>query len=1014
MKGINYNDVSYNDRQLENNINLALQEYDSLTQKISGKKGGINQYLNDAFQYKIPSGYTFTRNSPYISSKKKDYSFLTKFHGNYNGGKLFTSNVNNFGTNDLIEEFKQTLEKSQIIKDDLLKMNVNIDLRKKFKNKKYNYLNKNKINSSLKFHPFNKYEENIFEEEKSSTSNGGTTLEYISNVKNIFNENSKKNLSDKKRNKSLKKNELEKKKIESAEKELINKYQEIKKENRILELEISNYKKLANQYINFGQYFKNKFNNKYSQKIINELEQSLQQNIQNNCNIIDSIIKIRKNNEALSSKLKLLSDKMNINFKEIEKRNRKHAEIQMTNEENEQKIANLEDEKNSLLHESESQKITLLKLKNKENNLNLLCESNKKLLNDKEEHILKLKNTINQYQKFKNKNKKVQYSTNIDNDANIKVFDNNINNLKLEINKLISIKNKLLASNSNLQNQLFNSKSNNFENSNEIQLNNQLDFLKMENKQKMDNLKEKENQLEMLKNEIDFLTNSIKSDNQLDENKKMKINNLINEIESSNIINNLDEQNINEQIKKSSELNLQKNNEIAKMCKEYLKIETEKDKLINDLESKINQGYMNQTNHANQVKQESFNQKALCSINELTLNDDINNNIDQQLLNINPNINNNEINDMNDMNNYDEIPLLDDDGENLLNTNDVQNNFEGNYDINQLENVGEINNEKYLNMNQNNYIVNNQNEGEIYDLNNNINEDEQYQEQYGNEMTDIKELKEDDDMEEQEYNNDNNNENVEMQNENEEQENNMNDMINNNDNTQNVNNNLISNENQEINDLDAQAINSNNADKENENQDEQQNNEINELNEQENINEENNDLENNDNNIQDDNADINDLNGNEEELNDENMNEEGFEEEQYIDNPEQEGNENENIELEDDYHEELENNGDEEEMIENQEEENNNEEEVGEEEFQMNNEELEGDENENLENEEEYNNEENQNNDDNGEIEYNLDQQFNDNDNNINEEENIDGEEQEQEQEQLGDVYIDDENNKQN
>ena len=176
---------------------------------------------------------------------------------------------------------------------------------------------------------------------------------------------------------------------------------------------------------------------------------------------------------------------MNINFKEIEKRNRKYAEIQTTNEENEQKLSNLEDEKNTLLHELESQKITLLKLKNKENNLNLLCESNKKLLNDKEEHILKLKNTINQYQKYKNKSKKNQHSTNIDNSANIKVFDNNINNLKLEINKLISTRNKLLVSNSNLQNQLINSNSNNVENSKEIQLNNQLDYLKMEKKKKI-------------------------------------------------------------------------------------------------------------------------------------------------------------------------------------------------------------------------------------------------------------------------------------------------------------------------------------------------------------------------------------------------------------------------------------------------------------------------------------------------------------------------------------------------
>ena len=219
MKDINYNDVSYKDRQLGNNINLALQEYDSLTQKISGKRGGLNQYLNNEFQYKTPSRYNFTRNTPYFSSKKKEYSFPNAFRGNYNGGQLFTSNTNNLGTNDLIEEFKQTLEKSQLIKDDLLKMNVNIGLRKKYKNKKYDYLNKNKINSSYKFLPFNKYEENIFEEEKSSTSNGGTTLEYISSIKNIFNDNNKKNLSNKKkRNKSLKKNEIEIRKIKSAEK----------------------------------------------------------------------------------------------------------------------------------------------------------------------------------------------------------------------------------------------------------------------------------------------------------------------------------------------------------------------------------------------------------------------------------------------------------------------------------------------------------------------------------------------------------------------------------------------------------------------------------------------------------------------------------------------------------------------------------------------------------------------------------------------------------------------------
>ena len=781
---MNYDDISFKDRQLQNNINLALKEYDSITQKISGSKGGLNKYLNNGYQYQTPSRYNFTRISPFISSKKREYPNQHSFRGNYNGGQMHISYLNNNGTNDLIEEFKETLEKSQIIKDDLLKMKINNGLTRKYKNKKYNYLNKNKINSSYKYLPVNKDEENAFEEEKSSTSNGGTTMEYISKRDNIFKENNKININKKKGNKSSKKNDFEKSKLESTEKDLINKYQAIKKENRILELEIKNYKNLANQYLNFGQNYKNNFTNKYSQKIINELEQTLQQNIQNNCNIIDTILKIQKNNQSLSSKIEILSDKMNINLKKIEQRNRKYAEIQHTNEENEHQLTDLEDKKNALLLELESQKISMLKLKYQENNLNLLNESNKKVLNDKEEHILKLKNTINLYQKLNNNKKQDKLS--IDFNNNIKVFDTQINNLKLELNKLLSERKKIIISNSTLQSQLFNSKSNNVENNKELQLNNQLNYLQMENKQKMDSLKEKENQLEMLKNEIDLLTTSIKNDSQLDKNKKMKINNLINVIESPNNNNNYEEQNINDQIQKASDLNVQKYNEIETICKEYLNKENEKNELIKLLESQINQKGSNQLN---QIIQRQPQIMGINSINELTLNDEIekldniNYNNNQELLNMNPNIN-----DINYMNNYDGIPLIEND-ENMLNTKNAQNNLEGNYDIN---------NEEYLDMNQNNFannVGNFMNENNQYtekELINNLNEEEQeqVQEQYGNEMTDIKELKEDDENYIQDQVYDKNNIDInELEYINEESEDIEN--INNNDINDNLNNNIL-------------------------------------------------------------------------------------------------------------------------------------------------------------------------------------------------------------------------------
>ena len=535
MEDINFDDdVSYGGQQLGIKINDALQEYDSITKKMKGKNKGLNIGLNNDYPYKTPlkfNNYKYKKNSPFISTLQNDYSYPNTFRGNlnFNDSRIFNTKTKNLETNDLLEEFKETLEKSRIIKDDLMKMNSNSKFANKYKNKKNNYFYKNKINFPYKFYPNKTFNENDFEEEKSSTSNGMTTLDSISKGLDMFDKINRKKSKKKEGHKNLKASEKEKKKLENESKALIDKYQEIKKDNRILEIEISNYKKLANQYLNFGNNYKNKFNNKYSQKTINELEQSVKQNIQNNCLIIDTILKIQKNNEILSSKIESLSNKMKLNFQKIEKKNRKNAEIQITNEENEQKVLNLKDEKQNLLHELETQKIYLMKLKYKEDNLNLLNESNKKALNDKEEHILKLKNTINQYNKYKNKFQKNSSFTN----DNMQAYDEKINNLKIEINNLNSIKQKILVSNSNVQKQILSLNPNNLDNNNDQQLNDQLNEIKIENTQKKISLKEKENQLELLKNEIDSFTLNIKNNNQIDEIQKNKIKNLINVIDSS-------------------------------------------------------------------------------------------------------------------------------------------------------------------------------------------------------------------------------------------------------------------------------------------------------------------------------------------------------------------------------------------------------------------------------------------------------------------------------------------------
>ena len=134
MNGNNFNDLSYRDRQLGNQINQVLNEYNSIARKITESKKDYmtkNNYLN---------AYNFSKRtipkSPYVSRKKDNIYNLYPFYKNYDNNR---NNETFFGTNDLIEEFKDTLEKSQIIKDDILKSHRKMNRKKKYSNINSNY-----------------------------------------------------------------------------------------------------------------------------------------------------------------------------------------------------------------------------------------------------------------------------------------------------------------------------------------------------------------------------------------------------------------------------------------------------------------------------------------------------------------------------------------------------------------------------------------------------------------------------------------------------------------------------------------------------------------------------------------------------------------------------------------------------------------------------------------------------------------------------------------------------------
>ena len=591
-------DNIFNDSIFENQGLNDYSSFRNITKNdLISSHNNFSKYLN-SYKYKQIQ----PAKSPFIK-RRDDFLNTNSFYRNYKDNTSFNRNNETFyGTNNLIEEFKDTLEKSQIIKDDILKSYRNDKIKNKYY-KTNTYLNKGPTsykrnkklhkNKSLKNKRLNKYyfddilssldDDDIFEDEKSNYSNGGD-MSIIPNGQNFNNINGGINntFNNKKINSFGKINELYKndyssldyntkdnKKLELNKENIINAYLKIKKENRILEAEINNYKKLANNYLYFGKNY-NLGQNKYSHNTINNLKQNFQQTIQNNCKIIDLILNTQKQNELMLNKIKILNQKNNVIFQKIEKKNRKNAEIQILNEENEQKMLNLEEEKNNLIEELEKNKILLSNLKNKEQNLNLLNESNKKVLLDNEEHINKLKNTINQFNKYKNnpkKNNEIQFNNNIN------LYDQKINNLKSEMNNLISNKKKLLFYNGNLKTNIFNQNQKNVLNNNEKQLSQELNLLKKEINKKNNYLKQKDNQIEILKKANDSLFSAINSNNPPDAIQKMNINNLIKDIEmSDNTYFMEEENNIDNQIKQISEQNFQKNNEIEENLKKYKNI----------------------------------------------------------------------------------------------------------------------------------------------------------------------------------------------------------------------------------------------------------------------------------------------------------------------------------------------------------------------------------------------------------------------------------------------------------
>ena len=199
MNADNFNGLSYRDIELGNQINQVLNEYDLISKKITESKRNIIPGLTKLKNYNKLDYKRNIQKSPFTTKNIGKFDNSHTFYRDYKRDNIYSNRENEtfLGTNNLIEEFKDTLEKSQIIKDDLMKSYRKSSRKssRKHKKKAKNYnLNKTPVahkNNFMRNFDNSMFNINTFEynniltgldDEDSKNSNGGI---YIPNGQNI-------------------------------------------------------------------------------------------------------------------------------------------------------------------------------------------------------------------------------------------------------------------------------------------------------------------------------------------------------------------------------------------------------------------------------------------------------------------------------------------------------------------------------------------------------------------------------------------------------------------------------------------------------------------------------------------------------------------------------------------------------------------------------------------------------------------------------------------------------------
>ena len=477
-----------------------------------------------------------------------------------------------FQTKKILENFKIIIKQTEEIKNKILKA--------KKDNKDSSYLKKDNSNIIFSDNISNINKDEISENQY----NIDDYVDYEESINNI------KSIKGYYINKTKQKGNDEKKSLKLINNNLSNLNIKLINQNNYLEKEIDESKinlikkLIENNPQNFDCNDSN-FNN-----FINDLKISNHNNIYENLQLYKNIYEVLKKIQILYNNYKINDIKYKNLFIKLKKDDKIMKEIAKYKDNN--KLHNLKDEQMKLNQELNKLNNILKDFKIKENTLSEKYETNLKSMQDYEEMISKLNNTI----KYLN-NEQLILSSNYGNKAmnkhkniSLNLYEVKINQLNLYIKSLKNQRHQLLTENFKLKEENKKLDENNNNNNNNVndELQIKINELKKINIKNKSDIAEKDKQINFLKDIINKLSKALKENNLNDTIFKYNIDRLINDSNNFeyNIL--LKENELNENIKKVENINEMKTKQIVNITKVYEDIINKKDKEIFYLENKLN------------------------------------------------------------------------------------------------------------------------------------------------------------------------------------------------------------------------------------------------------------------------------------------------------------------------------------------------------------------------------------------------------------------------------------------